>query len=1686
MKTKQTITRILLNSLLITFFGHLLAEQAQAQIGGAPPSNYDVSPTMNTDVSTMITTGNAYDAWTGSPHRVVTDFSVPGTVGEHGLKWTRTWTAEYGWSFAYTWRYFGRHAILVSQPGGSPSYQYDGGKYMIYPDGRRSKLLEERGVQDRLIEKGGFAPDHADVVLEDGSDIYMENYAEDLGPDGSAIWVDHFTPTQITDRYGRITTLNWQGYANNWDTYPYSDHIRLTEVDDPSGRWIKIVYGNAVPTQPTLVYGSDGQWVQYVWTTVTWVLPDNSQVSGDCLTDVYYSDGTSAHYTYTYAGYVAQGSSTINYWEGLLATAQDTHAEGPMRSIQIDYASPGNWQGEILDERDLTSGAIVTSCDHTIHRPDTDGVRTETRGDGPSRHIHMTKPNPLNDPTNQAKQPPLVMSKEDYNGVQEQYSYDDHNYLKSVIDRNGNQTTYTTDTVEPKIGIVTSIIHPDLTHIDYAYNEPLATPTPTPSPVPINPVPSQTQNDLTDQFNPYYISTVSNERGFTTTYTRDHVRRPDGTISHLVTRIDYPHAPNDPVAFETFTYNGLGQLIVHQRKNGAYDYAQYDSSGLLTDLWNPTTSSPRVDSEPHTHYDYYTAADYGGAWQDRVKTVTDPIGYRTVYTYDYLFDANGVQTTTPCPGRGLVTSISYLDDTHGGAYPGGTLKSFVYDIYGNKLSETDELLHPTSYSYDHYNRLQNITDALGNITQLDYTPPAKSPYSHTTKSVYKHTPPPTASAPNGIITAQTVDNNFRLATKTEASGTSLAATSYYGFDANGNQTTFTDPRGTSLGDPNYTTTTGYDNRNRKHTLTDPLSHVTTWNYDSASNVTSILRPDSTTESKQYDSMNRVLTDTVPRNSAQDTMTTSFIYFPAGTLNTVTDGNGHVTTFLYDPDDLKTDMGFQNGDHEIYAYDANHRLLTRKTTSVSPITYQKFSYDARDRKTEMWWGSSPDPNNHSDDISWFNGITHNTYSYDKAGRMLSANNAFSAVSRQYDDANRLTHDTQAVAGSTSYDVVYSPDAAGEITAVNIPSVYNLGILYDPMGRMWKLSNAALGTFETYVYDPASNITERDTASTGKLLYPRDSLNRIYRRDVVLGTSMISSESYAFDAMSRLVMTTRTEDNKKDAFGYDMSGQLTSAQYAIAQPTPTPSPTPTPPPTPTPTPTPPPNQVAPVVITPTAGDAKIYMSDATSGATIFYTVSNTTFVDPTHNGGTPTGTTHIYTGPINVSGVKNFSALGYKSGMTDSGISQYGADNAGGNMMIRLPGGGAMAQFSLQSRTVNYTLDKVGNRTNVNDSVTGSVNYSPDNINRYTQVGTNSVTSGPEHQVGAYQSNTYRYVSDTFLAQVSSGSNIYGLGYDALGRCVKRTLNNSTTYYIYDGDKAILETGATSATNVYGVGIDEIVLRTVGSTNYYFYQDHEGSITHVTNGSTLVEQYRYDVFGLPTIADGSGNVIASSAIGNRFMFTGREYAVAFGIYEYRNRAYHPGLGRFMSEDPKGFDAKDYNLFRYVHNDPEDLTDAMGLQEMDPEEVAREETNPGEAAAENARESMHEVSPRVLAAMQEEAELNAAMKARQERVEREKEREKEIAAARKDKDAGQNYEEMADAQQKARQQGERDRINRIEKSRQKDKQDIKDEAERALKARQQNEKQKREKQGQESSAPEPKPPEPKPSAPPTPTKQ
>jgi len=83
--------------------------------------------------------------------------------------------------------------------------------------------------------------------------------------------------------------------------------------------------------------------------------------------------------------------------------------------------------------------------------------------------------------------------------------------------------------------------------------------------------------------------------------------------------------------------------------------------------------------------------------------------------------------------------------------------------------------------------------------------------------------------------------------------------------------------------------------------------------------------------------------------------------------------------------------------------------------------------------------------------------------------------------------------------------------------------------------------------------------------------------------------------------------------------------------------------------------------------------------------------------------------------------------------------------------------------------------------------------------------------------------------------------------------------------------------------------------------------------------LATRYTYEPFGRTTAES------ASSA--NRFQFTGRENDGLAGLYYYRARYYHPGLQRFIREDPIDLLGDDVNLYAYVSNNPVNWIDPLG---------------------------------------------------------------------------------------------------------------------------------------------------------------
>jgi RHS repeat-associated protein len=705
------------------------------------------------------------------------------------------------------------------------------------------------------------------------------------------------------------------------------------------------------------------------------------------------------------------------------------------------------------------------------------------------------------------------------------------------------------------------------------------------------------------------------------------------------------------------------------------------------------------------------------------------------------------------------------------------------------------------------------------------------------------------------------------------------------------------------------TTKVYDQNWCKTSTTEAsgtLNLTTGFGYDHVGNLTDVTDPRNKITHNVYDNRNRK-TSTTEAYTTTLARTTVWHYDPANNINRIDRPDGIQETKGYDALNRMTWHTVPRQVPGQNPINLTTHFYYNPSGTVQKVTDSKghdtsFEYDPSDRKTKMWYHGNTqfqqwtyddagnlasrrtvnneaqsftyDNRNRKTAMSWTpaNGDSA-SYGYDDAGRLTSASNQNSTVTRAYDAVGLLTQDQQNVAGLGAKTITYPLyDDDGRVKQISLAGVYDYTFAYDAMGRFDTISTGGSVKFE-YDYDAASNETHRYTYLSGVTIdqvYSRDSLNRMGSRVLKRNGQTISgsTEAYTYDHMNRLTELNRS--GVADSFSYYWSGELWTAQYG-------------------------------------GGPHAPYTEGQDPD------LDTTDTVDPNANYQPPDTPEAEPTPPPD-----DYSDL---------------------------PGSGPRPDLS-GGRSVAYYLDRAGNRTQLNDTVNGNATYTANNINQYTSGAGSAVTNGPEHEISDFQGNHYSYINDERLKQVSNGSNNYYLYYDALGRCVKRTLGSVTTYYVYDGEKPILDYKSNDLThpakNVYGKGIDEVLMRTDPTVNggnpFYYQQDHQGSVTHLLNASgNSIESYRYDAFGAPTMYNGGGSQITSTAYNNRFLFTGREYAAtyqktyitAFNFYEYRARAYHPILGRFMSEDPKLFDAGDYNLFRYCHNDPIDFTDPMGLE-------------------------------------------------------------------------------------------------------------------------------------------------------------
>ena len=336
----------------------------------------------------------------------------------------------------------------------------------------------------------------------------------------------HFNGGQvdyIEDPYGLITTIEYQN-GRRW---------RVTE---PGGRCLIFTYGTADPDGTSLLTkveaydyynGHRIDWVSYSYTSTP---SGGSNPNKMMLTGVTYSDGTSASYAYT-----ADNVTPANQkFYPLLQRGDDVRYGGPMRTIWYDYQNAGP-HGAITAEK--YPGVAVSSI---LPAPGDQDSFIETRGDGPTRkftYTHFTRcygnECGCNDYDNNIPPQQMLTEYTDFQGHTTWLDYDRGNnnekwYVNSVTDGRGSDrgdpnytTSYLRGPPPPQgIGQILRITHPGGDHIDYSYTG--------------------------TNGGPWYVMTITDERGNQTIYTRD--------SNHRISQTDYKDSSRVLLARETFVY----------------------------------------------------------------------------------------------------------------------------------------------------------------------------------------------------------------------------------------------------------------------------------------------------------------------------------------------------------------------------------------------------------------------------------------------------------------------------------------------------------------------------------------------------------------------------------------------------------------------------------------------------------------------------------------------------------------------------------------------------------------------------------------------------------------------------------------------------------------------------------------------------------------------------------------------------------------------------------------------------------------------------------------------------------------------------------------------------------------------------------------------------------------------------
>lgn len=966
------------------------------------------------------------------------------------------------------------------------------------------------------------------------------------------------------------------------------------------------------------------------------------------------------------------------------------------------------------------------------------------------------------------------------------------------------------------------------------------------------------------------LISVTDGMGETTTFTYD-------AVGNLATTT----LPNSAVL--TKSYDAIGNLISETDGDGLTVTATYDPANRLTSTTGPGPS--------------FAGVAYGYDAMGNLINFIDAEGNITAHSYDALKRrtstqrADGATETYVFDQKNQISFTDPLGNTTTYAYDGRNLvtletdpigtKSFTYDAYGNLTSYTDRNGNVTTYIYNAMNLLIKEATPLGDtlyygydteghyITQIDGR-------GNTREMLYDELGRKVGLIPPlGDTTRNVYDKAGRLIEVIDGRGNIVK----YGYDKVGNQIYEVNELGDTIKNATYNNRGGWVSDKNAHGLittarnehnaiisqTNALAEITTFTHTLNGNIATITYPNGNTVTSTYDPLGRLTstTDLLGTLSEQS-------YDDLGRIVEKIVGGIDTTEFTYDALSRKTAETDNNGNSITYTYDGNGNILT-ETDRNGNVT-QHF-YDAQDRpiRTVDANGDTThrtyDANGNMTSIKDEKGNV-TTFTWDANDQRTRADfpdGSFEAYG--YNEMGDMTY-ARDRAGDTTF---FTVDAAGNVIAKNRPGVHEDKYFYDEYGRIDSVWNqyTALGFGYDQIGRLATQTTDGETLTLNQ--------NSVAQtRTMTYPSGRIVLEEW--DDRDRIAAI-KEGPTTIAAYTYDAIGRVSTQANAN-------------------------------------GTSSTYMYDAVGNLSRMTHSRSSAFYDVLHS--------------YSNGGYRQTSERLHRSTHSHA----YTYDNINrltGNDVGTLVGSTVPAPISQE--TVSY--DEVGNRTSFTDA-TGTSNYVANAANQYTSVtGTGAFTPTYDANGNLTYDGTlyYHYDYDQVLTRVSTdaaGTNLVATyRYDPLGRRAMKIVGTDTTRYYHHINRLIEErTSSDTLTYVYGNGLDGLVTMTRNDSSWFYHLDVLGSVAVMTDQiGRIAERYTYSSYGQVSIFDSLYVARAATAIGNVYAFTGRRLDSESGLYFYRKRYYHAGLGRFMQNDPLEY-IDGMNMYEYVKSSPTHWTDPLGL--------------------------------------------------------------------------------------------------------------------------------------------------------------